>query len=172
MPTSWYYSNNINQFGEIPQHAQWVDDGTGFYNARFPDGASIGTVLPLLHIANTVVKDIKNKTYYINFTNFNIIDSPSIISGVELELAMNRGGRITDELVQLTYNQQVIGENKANYNLDVNKIYGGANDLWSANLTPDIVADSTFGITLRFQSHPSWPHKSTPMIEYIRIRIY
>jgi len=172
MPTSWYYSNNIFQFGEIPQHAAWVDDGTGFYNARFPDGAFINTVVPILHIANSIVKDIKNKTYYINFTDFNIIDAPAIISGVELELATNRGGRITDETIQLTYNNNLIGDNKANYDLSVNKIYGGYNDTWSANLTQAIITDSSFGIRLRFQSHPSWPHKSTPMIEYARIRIY
>jgi len=167
-----FYSSNIIQYGEVPQHIPWNDDGSGFYNARFPDGKFVDTVLPLLHIANSLVNDIKNKTYYISFSGFNINNIPTTISGIEVELSMNRSGRITDETIQLTYNNQLIGENKADGDLGIDKIYGGSNDLWGTNLTPAIVADPTFGVTLRFQSHPSWPHKSIPLIEYVSISVY
>jgi hypothetical protein len=84
---------------------------------------------------------------------------------------MNRFGRITDDTVQLCLNNNEIGENRANLLLDPIKTYGSQNDLWETTLTNSDVLNPTFGIILRFQSHPRWPHKSTPMIDSVQIRI-
>ena len=172
MSTEWAYATTISQYAEVTNHIPWKDSGMGFYEAMYPDGVFLETTTPLLHIANSLVNDIKNKTYYLQLTGFSLINIPTIPAGVEVSLDMNRGGRITDETIQLTYNGQLIGSNKADGLLDPYKIYGGSTDLWNANLTNAIVSDPSFGVILRFQSHPSWPHKSSPMIDYVGLRVY
>jgi hypothetical protein len=172
MSTQWFYPTTVSQYCEIPQHISWQDDGTGYSSIKYDDGNCLPTTAPLLHIANTVVNDVKMKTYFLVLTQYNVSDLPVAISGIETEISMNRGGRITDETIQLQYNGAFIGVNKADFSLDVKKSYGGPMDLWDANLTSGILTDPSFGIGVRFQSHPSWPHRESPKIDYIRIRVW
>ena len=85
---------------------------------------------------------------------------------------MNRLGRITDETVQLCRNNELIGDNHASLNLDLIKIYGSDTDNWNTNLTMSNIQNSSFGVVLRFQSHPNWPHKSSPLIDAVELRIH
>ena len=172
MTTEWAYASTITQYAEVLNHISWKDDGMGFYQAMYPDGIFLETTSPLLHIANSLVNDVKNKTYYLSLTGFNLINIPASITGLEVAIEMNRGGRITDETIQLAYNGQLIGNNKANGSLDPYKIYGDATDLWGVNLTNVLLNDPNFGIILRFQSHPRWPHKTSPLIDAVEIRIH
>jgi hypothetical protein len=172
MSTDWISPTTITQYAEVENHVPWKDSGTGFFEAMYPDEVFLETTVPLLHIANSLMNDIKNKTFYLQLTGFNIINLPTNPIGIEVEVSMKRDGRITDETVQLTYNNQLIGNNKADGTLDLYKIYGSNNDLWNANLTAAMIGDPSFGIVLRYQSHPSWPHRSTPMLDYIRLRVY
>jgi hypothetical protein len=172
MLTDWSYSTIITQYAEIDQHIPWKDNGTNFVDAMYYDNIFLETTLPLLHISRTPNNDLKMKTWFLKFTGFSFNNLPVSISGLEAELGMNREGRVTDETVQLTYNNMEIGKNQADFQLDMFKLYGGSNDLWDANLTNAMISDPSFGIILRFQSHPSWPHKSTPMVDYIRLRVY
>ena len=85
---------------------------------------------------------------------------------------MNRLGRITDETIQLCYNNESIGDNHASLALDLTKYYGGDTNKWNTNLTMTDIQNSSFGVILRFQSHPDWPHKNSPLIEAVQLRIH
>ena len=172
MSTDWSYSTNISQYAEIEQHIPWKDNGTNFSDAVYCDGRFLETTVPLLHISRTPNNDLKMKTWFLKFSGFSFNNLPTTIAGVEAELGMDRGGRITDETIQLTYNDILIGKNQATFSLDMVKMYGSSTDIWDAELTNAILLDPSFGIVLRFQSHPSWPHRSTPMVDYIRLRVY
>jgi hypothetical protein len=169
MPTKWYYPNNISQYAEVQEHVPWVED---FHKIKHPDGNFLRLSKTLLHIANSRTNDLKMKTYYLILEDFQIDNCPQIISGIEVEINMNRGGRITDDTVQLRYNSNFVGVNKADFDLAPKKIYGNQSDLWDTSLTKLQVENNTFGIGVRFQSHPSWPHNEYAKVDYIRLRLY
>lgn len=174
MTSNWALPTQVFQYAESGAegfHVSWreVDN---FYSLKNLDGKSIQTERDLLHIARDPKKDILEKTYYLRLTGFNFLNVPSSIAGIEVKLTMNRFGRITDDTVQLCLNNELIGENRANLLLDPIKTYGNENDLWETTVLNSDVLNSSFGIILRFQSHPRWPHKSTPMIDSVQIRIH
>ena len=172
MPTNWLYPNAVSQYCEVAQHIAWVDDGSNFYNLRNQTNTFVSTVKQLAHIANTYVNDVKQKTYYLSLTNFAIASLPPTISGLEAMLGIDRGARITDDVIQLQYLGQPLGENLASDDLSIIKNYGGEGVFWGTTLTPTIISDPSFGATLRFQSHPSWPHNVAPRINYFVIRVW
>jgi hypothetical protein len=172
MTTPWFYPNAVTQYGEIPQHVSWQGEENNWAYLRTTD-AYVSTTRELLHIANNSVNDLKMKTYYLYLTDFGIVDLPDPITGIEVEVNMKRGGRITDDTIQLRYNDEFIGDNRADYKLDNVKVYGAPDDLWDiSNLTANMLTDPSFGLGLRFQSHPSWPHKEHPMLNFIRLRVW
>ena len=73
-----------------------------------------------------------------------------------------------------------MGENKINYQLDdLNHVpvhnsmtYGGPTDLWDNQLTSAMIQDSSFGITLRLQSHLYYPHRETVLIDSVQLMVY
>jgi len=172
MTTNWAFARTIIQEAEVPQHARWRGEETGFTGIKTDLYGAINTETPLFFIANPTVNNIRTKTYYLYLTNFRLIDIPDTISGVELLVAMDRKGRVTDETVQLRYDNEFIGRNMADFKLDQTKTYGADNDTWSADLTSEIVSDPSFGIGIRFQSHPSWPHRDSPLINYVKLRVW
>lgn len=172
MTTQWYYPQTITQHAEVEQHVSWTGEENDYVYLRNTDLSYISTKKELLHIANPTTHDLVMKTAYLYLTDFRLHGLPGVISGIELEVNMRRGGRITDETIQLRYNNEFIGRNSANYKLDDITVYGSETDLWEIdNLTADMLADSSFGIGIRYQSHPAWPHREHPMINYIRLRV-
>ena len=174
MTTNWTVPRSIIQYAEPggeDVHVSWVttDD---FYGLKNLDGKSVHTSRDLIHIAREPRHDIKEKTYFLKITNFNFINLPETLSGIELKISMNRLGRITDETVQLCLNDTLVGENQASRDLSLAKIYGGDTNIWKSNLTMADVQNATFGVVIRFQSHPNWPHKSSPLIDAVELRIY
>lgn len=172
MPTPWFYSNSVTQYAEVSAHIPWNGESNGYLAVKRDDGTVLTTTKSLVHIANPTVNDIKNKTNYLYLKDFRLTDLPDVISGVEIEISMGRGGRITDETIQLMYNDTFIGENRAYYKLDEITIYGGPADLHAADITPALLSDVEFGIGVRYQSHPMWPHREIPRIDYIRLRVW
>ena len=171
MTTKWFLPNTISQYGEVEQHVPWVEDK--FIYVTTDDANYLSTTHELLHIANSAVNNLKMKTYFLYLTDFKISFLPDIISGVEVEVNMKRGGRITDDTVQLRYENEFMGENRATYTLDNSTVYGSPTDLWDVPaLDSSILTDQSFGVGIRFQSHPSWPHREHPMINYVRIRVW
>jgi len=171
MYTKWFYPNAVSQYAEIEEDIAWNGDNS-FLNLKHADGTFLTLSKPLLRIANTTVNDIKMKTYYLKLTDFQVNLTFNQLNGVEFELNMNRGGRITDDTIQLLYEDESIGDNLINIDLAPIKMYGGSDDLWGAQLTKEMVEDNSFGVLLRFQSHPAWPHREYAKIDYTRLRFY
>jgi hypothetical protein len=174
MTSNWALPRTISQYAEDgaeSAHIAW-EEIDSFSAIKTLDNKSIKTVSDLIHIARDPKHDIKQKTYFLKITNFNFENVPSIVSGIELRLSMNRYGRITDDTIQLTLNDQLIGANNANFDLVPIKLYGGENLLWDASLSSTDIANPSFGVVLRFQSHPRWPHKSGTLIDAVEIRIH
>jgi hypothetical protein len=172
MTTQWTTPTLVEQYAEDDSHIQWVNVDN-FQPLLTVNSGGVVSATPLYHIARSPKYDIKNKTYYIRATGFNFINLPTILSGIAVRLTMNRGGRITDETIQLCLENQAIGTNKADLPLEPITIYGGDSDMWKVDsIDISTVQDASFGVTLRFQSHPHWPHKTTPIINAIEIQIH
>ena len=184
--TPWTYPTNSSQIAESDAHVAW--DSAGFSYIRFEDASYLRTVKTLQHIPNSFAGDRTMKTWYVLASGFNFRAVPPKITGILVELKTDRGGRITDDTVQLrtvstwTGYTGAVGDNKANADLGQKKFYGGTTDLWgwdrigyTGSLLDTVLRQAilipNFGIALRFQSHPFWPHNSTPMIDYVKIRL-
>jgi len=177
MPQTFYPSiveqTSSNPTQEIGWTSQFVPNQTFLLNSRWK------TVDSLVHLSNPATGDFRNKTWALICTGFNI---PLLteINGIELNLSAQRNGRITDEIIQLTYQGSVLGINNFSYVTDSeghilllnDTTYGGPLDQWGATLTPDILQDSTFGIILKFQSHPFYPHKCGMFLDSVSITLH
>lgn len=172
MTSNWALPQSIDQYAESEEHdISWNFDDN-FQSIKTKNNKFLKTSRDLLHIARDPKSNIKEKTYFLRCRNFNLINVPEQISGIELKLTSNRFGRITDDLIQLTLNDNFIGENLANLDLAPIKIYGSDTDIWSSNLTRDQILSNSFGVVMRFKSHPNWPHRSSMLIDSVEIRIY
>jgi hypothetical protein len=174
MTSNWALPTIISQYAEETaedDHISWIEVDN-FSSLKSLDGRSIKTSRDLLHIAREPRHDIKEKTYFLKATGFNFTDVPDTINGIEVKISSNRYGRITDETIQLTLNNTVIGDNQASLDLNPIKIYGGTDNIWNTNLTTAGILNSTFGVVMRFQSHPRWPHKSSMLLDSVEVRIH
>jgi|LakMenEpi03Aug12_release.lakeMendotaPanAssembly.Ray.scaffolds.fasta_scaffold342515_2 hypothetical protein len=174
MTTNWALPTQINQYAEPggeTAHITWLEVDS-FYSLKEKDGRHVRTTSDLIHIARDPRRDITQKTYYLKLTGFNFQQVPDNITGIEMMLSMNRHGRITDDTIQLCLSDNLIGDNLASIDLSPKKIYGGDSVLWNTSITKEIVQDPLFGVVLRFQSHPDWPHKSSPLIDAVELRIH
>jgi hypothetical protein len=175
MTTAWTLPTIFSQYAEPgaeDAHIQW-NDSTQFRELRNLDGGSVCTQKPLLHIARSPKHDIVMKTYFLTATGFQFQDLPDVISGIECKLTMNRSGRIMDDTISLCYNDGMIGENQATMELAPIKIYGNETSVWkSETIRTEMLQSSSFGVMIRFKSHPNWPHKSTPLVDAVELRIH
>lgn len=175
MATSWTNPTTFIQYpeeGGEASHIQWDTSGS-FNELRNPNGHTVDTIGNLIHVARSPKPDIKNKTYYIRCTGYNFQNLPASISGIELKLTTKRSGRVTDDTIQLCLNEATIGENQASLAINPIKVYGGETALWGlSSLSVSDVQDPTFGVVLRFQSHPSWPHNTPAGIDSVELRIH
>lgn len=174
MTSNWALPNTISQYAEEgaeSAHISW-EEIDNFSALKTLDGRSVKTISDLVHIARDPKADIRQKTYFLKLTNFNFVNLPTVLSGIEVKISMKRYGRITDDTIQLTFNNQSVGINQANLDLSPIKLYGGENSLWDSTLSVADIANPSFGVVLRFQSHPQWPHKSSPLIDAVEIRIH
>lgn len=138
------------------------------------------TVRSLKHIANPASGNIRERTRSLICTQFQITDLPNEISGLQLDIVAQRNGRIVDELVQLTFQNQAIGKNNFVYHTDSEghlKItnetsYGGPTDLWEVDITHELLRDPSFGIILKFQSHPYYPHSVGMILDSVSLTVY
>jgi hypothetical protein len=175
MTTAWTLPTIFSQYAEPggeEEHIQW-NDSTQFRELRNLDGGFVCTQKPLLHIARQPKHDILMKTYFLRTAGFQFSNLPSEISGIECRLTMNRSGRIMDDEIFLYYDGNTVGENQATMDLSPIKIYGSNSSLWdSSGITQQTLQDPTFGVVIRFKSHPNWPHKSTPLVDAVELRIH
>lgn len=172
-----YIPNRVDKFSEYPEdQVDWITIPTSglLVNNRWR------TVRSLKHISNPATGDIRDQTYSLICTNFNITELPDIISGLELRIVAQRNGRIADELIHLTYQDQKIGKNNFNYITDSEghlkitneSVYGGPTDLWDADITHEMLIDPSFGVILKFQSHPYYPHNVGMTLDSVSLTVY
>ena len=171
-----YYPSVVTQLGEEPNIA-WVttvpSNGVFLLQRRWQ------TAEPLKHIANPASGPIRDSTFALVCTGFNIplLDE---INGIEVRVTGQRNGRIADETIQLTYENSAIGRNNFSYETDEegrlplfnDTVYGGSEDLWGAEVTVEMLQDPSFGVILKFQSHPYYPHSSDMQIESVSLTVY
>lgn len=179
MTTSWIRPSTIRQYADAETNIAWRNEH--FEKLQSESVGSLETVAPLLHISRSPKTDIIYRTQFLELTEFNFTNLPDTISGILAFVDMDRGGRIADETIQLTYQGKLIGENKPagiinprnGASLLASKTYyGGPTDKWDIkDLTLEMIADPTFGITVRYQAHPYWPHKSSPALRSIQLQI-
>lgn len=166
MPTPWFYPSTLTQFTEADAHVPWLNIEDNFTQINL-----VRSERDLRHISNTLVNDIKMKTYYLVLTGFNWSGLPDTISGIEAYVSVRRYGRITDDTVRL-YNGEAIGDNRADPDLSNAKTYGAPTDLWDVEDLTAASFDENFGLILRYQTHPNWPHQSTPCMDHVQIRVW
>ena len=171
-----YYPSVVTQLGEEPNIA-WVttvpSNGVFLLQRRWQTAES------LKHIANPASGPIRDSTFALVCTGFNIplLDE---INGIEVRVTGQRNGRIADETIQLVYQDQAIGRNNFSYETDEegrlplfnNTVYGGSEDLWGSEITTNMLQDASFGVILKFQSHPYYPHSSDMQIESVSLTVY
>jgi hypothetical protein len=185
MTTSWTPPATITQY---PKEGYEAVDIT-WKDLEFPSltGSGIGSVASngtLIHIARAPKYDIMNNTYYLQATDFNFRNLPELISGVSFRLTVDRGGRVADDTIQLVYQGSMIGDNQALPAFVQNQyeneslllpitVYGGDLSKWKIdNLTTAMIQDPSFGVIVRFKSHPKWPHKTPVYVQAMEIQIY
>lgn len=174
MTSNWALPRNIEQYAEEEYeeiHVPWVDIDN-FAALKNLDAKSVKTARDLVHIARDPRHDVQEKTYFLRLTDFDFINLPSTLTGIQAKITMNRYGRITDDTIQLCAGGNLVGRNRASLEIPPTAVYGGENDIWNSNLTMTDIANSTFGIVLRFRSHPDWPHKCSAMIDAVELKIF
>lgn len=174
-----YFPHNVEIISEIPEHEiSWRTTPSRDVNSLLEQKWT--TVRSLKHIANPASGNIRERTRSLVCTDFQITDLPDIISGLELKITAQRNGRIVDEIIQLTYESQSIGKNNFIYVTDSEghlkitneTVYGGPQDLWEVDLTPEMLRDPSFGVILKFQSHPYYPHSVGMILDSVSITVY
>jgi hypothetical protein len=179
MTTAWTRPSTIRQYAEAETNIAWHEE---YFRELLNDGpGALVTTKPLLHIARSPKTDLTYNTCYLELTGFNFTNVPEAVSGISAVIVMNRGGRIADETIQLTYQGELIGSNRPAGIMDPITSasllapvthYGGVNDTWDIkNLTLGMITDPSFGITVRYQSHPRWPHSTSPTLRSIQLQI-
>ena len=179
MTTAWTLPSTVIQYAEADTHIAW--NAKNLSSLISPGSNKAEAVAPLFHIARSPKYDLTNKTWYIELTGFDFNNVPNTISGVTAKIQMDRGGRVVDETIMLTYQGEMIGTNMSAGIIDPLTgasllapltVYGGSADMWEIpNLTKAMVEDASFGIVIRYQSHPYWPHKTVPAITSVQLQI-
>lgn len=168
MTSNWASPTSIIQYAEPGAedfHVSWIHlDSIPLLE--------IQTSRDLLHIAMQPKHDILETTYFLKCSGFTFDTLPSVVSGIEMRLTMIRNGRISDETIQLCLGNTLLGDNLCTPNVDIIKLYGGENDKWNTSVTPSTLSDINFGVTMRFKSHPSWPHKTGAMVKGVELRVH
>lgn len=174
MASNWALPTIIDQFseeGNEDYHVPWLEEDD-FSSLKSANGKHVKTSRDLVHIARDPRHDILEKTYYLKLTGFEFESMPENIQGIEVRITMNRFGRIVDDTIQLCLEGEFIGENKSSDRILRDNYYGSDVDLWETNIESSQSINETFGIILRYKSHPSWPHKNSAFIDAVEIRIH
>lgn len=174
MTTPWTLPTIVSQYAEEGAeniHIQW--NSSEFNALKNLDQQCLGLDGVLEHIARSPKPDFKNKSYFLRITGFNFINLPENVNGIEVRLSARRSGRIVDDTIQLCLDNNLIGDNQATAYISPLKIYGSENSLWGLeNISKSDLQQSSFGVIVRFQSHPNWPHKDAAFIDAVEIRIH
>ena len=174
-----FYPNTVTPSSQFPdQEIAWR--ATPVTELGYLLGQRWGTVSELVHLSNPATGDMRNKTWFLTCINFQITGITDPINGIQLDISGQRNGRIVDEVIQLTYQGQPLGDNNFVYLTDSeghlkitnHTTYGGPTDTWGATITADMLQDPSFGVILKFQSHPYYPHKCGMFLDAVSLTVY
>ena len=90
--------------------------------------------------------------------------------GIQVYVHVSRLARISDLVIQLTYDNELIGLNLADLDADDINTYGGHITEWLPNPIPDLDA-TNIGLVLDYQPHPSVPCSELVYIRDVKMRI-
>ena len=164
MTTYWTSPTLLDQYPETGAETVHIP-----WNITFTKASTAGN---LVHLARKPKTDYINKTFYLTATGFEFDTLPDSLSGIELVINADRKGRVTDETVQLILNNAPVGDNLASLDLSESKSYGGQSNLWGSTLTINDIVNPSFGIVMRFQSHPQYPHRDGINIRSVELVIH
>lgn len=173
MPTLWTSPTAVIQYPEAggePTDTAW-DTANNLQELTSVGSGSLQSLGYLFHSSRSPKLDVKNKTYFLQTTGYNFQNLPRTLSGIEVRLTARRYGRATDDTIILCLGGNSVGENHAVSEVSPQIVYGNGTDLWNTNLTIGDIQDPTFGAIIRFQAHPTWPHKDPVLIDAVEIRI-
>lgn len=188
MSIATYYPQTLNQVASFNDITNTPSIGWDFVNPSRPQ--SVLTVKPLYTISGFWQEIFRSVTSELWYTNFSIPDTELTIVGIEVDLEMQRNARVQDLTVQLVFDGELIGENQASivnpvqssmYTGEVTvplspagnyHTYGSPSSLWgTSNLTTAMLADSSFGVAISFQSNAIYPHLDFAQVSRVTLRI-
>ena len=131
----------------------------------------IHTVKELYRISLASEDYISNYAAMLYFTDFNFNVS-GIVQGIELEFQSQRLSRITDKVIQLVYNNDLIGTNQKLEISENRQVYGSSTANWGAELNPTIINSNTFGVAIQLEANKTTPFSELAYIDYVRLRVH
>lgn len=170
MFTPWKNPSTARQYAEHESHIPW-DASNQYHELFYPGKQRFRSSSELFRIANPTAHDITTMTWFLETGGYNFDIGSRMVAGVEVSIQAKRFSRVMDETVILSANGTLYGENMATSSVDPQKLYGNGEDLWGVNEGDMFFAQPSFGLTLRFQSHYSTPHRDPIYIESIAIRL-
>jgi len=165
MLTKWQTPRIITQDQTDTEAVQWKSLNLGV------EDQYIHTVKELYRISLASEDYISNYTALLNFTDFNFNVS-GVVQGIELEFQSQRLSRISDKVVQLVYNGELIGTNQKLEISENRQIYGSSTASWGAELNPTVVNSSTFGVAIQLEANKTTPFSELAYIDYVRLRVH
>ena len=188
--TTHFYTSTIIQ-DVTPEHDHLAQPIINWdFNGPISENNYASSKKPLYTISGLWMEKYLSHTSELWCTGFNIPDEGLPVVGIEFSLNMKRFARIEDLRIQLTLNNEQIGNNMASLidPVQVNMytgdnspllpvigdshIYGNSTDLWgTTGLTSTDIADPTFGIIISFRSNQVYPHRDFAEVNQIALRI-
>lgn len=129
---------------------------------------NVNTVIPIraTALSNGQLESAGSRSLV--FRNFGIVN-PGTVQGIELELEITRLARVQDKTIQLWYQGQAVGRNRADLSAGDLHVYGGNSDLWDAAVD---VTDSSFGFLIDLQPHTLYPSSNLVYLRRVKLRLY
>jgi len=164
--TKFYSPKTILQVSNQDNDISWINN----FSLGQIDSFNI-TEKPFYRIARRDNLGGVNSSTQLWCTNFQI---PLLenITGIELKLVTQRLARIQDYVIQLTYDNELIGKNLYNDLAEDLQIYGGSNNVWESNISPQQLSGQSFGIVIELGPNKKTPHKDQGYIDFVGIRVY
>ncbi len=140
-------------------------DGQGPLDRPF----NVNTVIPVRATALSNGRLESTGSRSLVFRNFGIVN-PGTVQGIELELEITRLARVQDKTIQIWYQGQPLGQNRADLSAGDRHVYGGSLDLWgSGNID---VTDPSFGFLIDLQPHITYPSSNLVYLRRVSLRLH
>lgn len=189
-----YYPTVINTIQD-PSLTAWTTQG----NLVGADLNQVKTVTPLTSVSVNLAGSTSSKdanppatveirdeirymrTQQLRVTGFGVNITGTVV-GCEIEIQGQRYNRCADWDIRLVHAGDKIGDNQR-IKIELNdrdqpnyirntETYGSSTSTWGADLSAAVINDPTFGVSIELVSHPITPHRDTPSIDSVSLRVY